>query len=51
MIEGLGRSDLFPVVHEQFPTDTVDYADLVLPASTQLEHLDLHGSYGHLQSH
>ena len=48
VIEGLGRSDLFTVVHEQFPTDTVDYADLVLPASTQLEHLDLHGSYGHL---
>lgn len=48
VIEGLGRSDLFTVVHEQFPTDTVDYADLVLPASMQLEHLDLHGSYGHL---
>src|SRR5207253_10803394 len=36
------------VVHEQFPTDTVDYADIVLPATTQLEHFDLHGSYGHL---
>ena len=34
------REDLFTVVHEQFPTDTVDYADIVLPATTQLEHLD-----------
>ena len=41
------RDDLFTVVHEQFPTDTVDYADIVLPATTQLEHADLHGSYGH----
>src|SRR5262249_45898403 len=32
----------------QFPTDTVDYADIVLPATTQLEHFDIHGSYGHL---
>lgn len=47
VIEGLKREDLFTVVHEQFPTDTVDYADIVLPATTQLEHLDLHGSYGH----
>ncbi len=47
VLEGLKRHDLFTVVHEQFPTDTVDYADLVLPATTQLEHLDLHGSYGH----
>ena len=39
---------MFTVVHEQFPTDTVDYADVVLPATTQLEHFDLHGSYGHL---
>ena len=36
------------MVHEQFPTDTVDYADVVLPATTQLEHFDIHGSYGHL---
>lgn len=36
------------MVHEQFPTDTVDYADIVLPATTQLEHFDIHGSYGHL---
>ena len=47
VIEGLKRDDLFTVVHEQFPTDTVDYADIVLPATTQLEHLDVHGSYGH----
>jgi anaerobic selenocysteine-containing dehydrogenase len=45
--EGLLRDDLFTVVHEQFPTDTVDYADIVLPATTQLEHLDVHSSYGH----
>ncbi len=44
---GLLRDDLFTVVHEQFPTDTVDYADLVLPATTQIEHVDVHGSYGH----
>ena len=47
VLKGLSREDLFTVVHEQFPTDTVDYADVVLPATTQLEHLDLHGSYGH----
>jgi anaerobic selenocysteine-containing dehydrogenase len=47
VIEGLLRDDLFTVVHEQFATDTVDFADLVLPATTQLEHLDVHGSYGH----
>jgi anaerobic selenocysteine-containing dehydrogenase len=47
VIKGLGREDLFTVVHEQFPTDTVDYADIVLPATTQLEHFDLHSSYGH----
>ena len=47
VIEGLKRDDLFTVVHEQFPTDTVDYADIVLPATTQLEHVDIHGSYGH----
>ncbi len=48
VLAGLLREDLFTVVHEQFPTDTVDYADVVLPATTQLEHFDLHGSYGHL---
>ena len=34
-------------MHELFATDTVDYADIVLPATSQLEHVDLHGSYGH----
>jgi anaerobic selenocysteine-containing dehydrogenase len=48
VLSGLRRDDLFTVVHEQFPTDTVDYADIVLPATTQLEHFDIHGSYGHL---
>jgi anaerobic selenocysteine-containing dehydrogenase len=48
VLRGLRREDLFTVVHEQFPTDTVDYADVVLPATTQLEHFDIHGSYGHL---
>ncbi len=48
VIQGLKREDLFTVVHEQFPTDTCDYADIVLPATTQLEHFDIHGSYGHL---
>ncbi|WP_233508103.1 molybdopterin-containing oxidoreductase family protein [Spongiactinospora gelatinilytica] len=45
---GLAREDLFTVVMEQFPTDTVDYADIVLPATTQIEHADLHGGYGHM---
>ena len=44
---GLRREDLFTVVHELFPTDTVDYADIVLPATSQLEQRDVHGSYGH----
>jgi anaerobic selenocysteine-containing dehydrogenase len=48
VLRGLQREDLFTVVHEQFPTDTVDYADIVLPATTQLEHFDIHSSYGHL---
>jgi anaerobic selenocysteine-containing dehydrogenase len=48
VLQGLKREDLFTVVLEQFPTDTVDYADIVLPATTQLEHWDIHGSYGHL---
>jgi anaerobic selenocysteine-containing dehydrogenase len=47
VLEGLRRDDLFTVVHELFPTDTVDYADIVLPATSQLEHVDLMGSYGH----
>ena len=44
---GLGRSDLFTVVHDLFFTDTTDYADYVLPATTFLEHTDLQGAYGH----
>lgn len=48
VLAGLRRPDLFTVVHEQFPTDTVDYADIVLPATTQVEHPDIHSSYGHL---
>ncbi|WP_242894806.1 molybdopterin-containing oxidoreductase family protein [Actinomadura litoris] len=45
---GLAREDLFTVVLDQFPTDTVDYADIVLPATSQHEHTDLHEGYGHL---
>jgi anaerobic selenocysteine-containing dehydrogenase len=45
---GLLREDLFVVVLEHFLTDTCDYADVVLPATTQLEHEDLHKAYGHL---
>jgi anaerobic selenocysteine-containing dehydrogenase len=48
VILGFLREDLFTVVHEQFLTDTCDYADIVLPATTQLEHFDIHSSYGHL---
>ncbi len=47
VLQGLKRDDLFTVVHEQFLTDTTDYADIVLPATTQLEHTDLHTTYGH----
>jgi anaerobic selenocysteine-containing dehydrogenase len=45
--EGLKREDLFTVVHDLFLTDTADYADIVLPATSQLEHIDLHKAYGH----
>jgi len=45
---GFARDDLFCVVHEIFKTDTADYADILLPATTQLEQLDVHTSYGHL---
>jgi anaerobic selenocysteine-containing dehydrogenase len=45
---GFARDDLFCVVHEIFQTDTADYADILLPATTQLEQLDIHTSYGHL---
>src|SRR5262249_17515873 len=47
VIRGLQRSDLFTVVHEQFFTDTTDYADIVLPATTFFEHKDLQIAYGH----
>jgi anaerobic selenocysteine-containing dehydrogenase len=46
--KGLLRDDLFVVVHELFATDTVDFADIVLPATTTLEHYDIHRAYGHL---
>jgi anaerobic selenocysteine-containing dehydrogenase len=53
VLEGLRRDDLYTVVHEQFPTDTADYADILLPATTHLEHFDLYGAYGHyyVQAH
>ena len=44
---GLMRDDLFVAVHDTFWTDTCDYADVVLPADTQLERMDLHAAYGH----
>jgi anaerobic selenocysteine-containing dehydrogenase len=45
--QGFARQDLFTVVLEHFQTDTADYADYLLPATTQLEHWDVHMSYGH----
>lgn len=45
---GFARDDLFCVVHELFQTDTADYADILLPATSQLEHRDVHTSYGHI---
>ena len=48
VIAGFSRDDLFTVVMDHFQTDTADYADIVLPATTQLEHYDVHKSYGHL---
>jgi len=45
---GFAREDLFTVVLEHFQTDTADYADYLLPATTQLEHTDVHKTYGHL---
>jgi anaerobic selenocysteine-containing dehydrogenase len=48
VVQGFKREDLFCVVMDSFLTDTADYADIVLPATTQLEHADIHKSYGHL---
>jgi len=48
VLSGLRRDDLFTVVHEQFFTDTTDYADILLPAPTFLEVKDVQGAYGHL---
>jgi anaerobic selenocysteine-containing dehydrogenase len=47
VVRGFRRDDLFTVVLEHFLTDTADHADYVLPATTQLEHLDVHTAYGH----
>jgi anaerobic selenocysteine-containing dehydrogenase len=47
VVKGMAREDLFTVVHEQFFTDTTDYADYILPATTFLEHTDVQGAYGH----
>jgi anaerobic selenocysteine-containing dehydrogenase len=46
VLRGLSREDLFTVVHERFLTDTARYADVLLPATTSLEHADLYRSYG-----
>jgi anaerobic selenocysteine-containing dehydrogenase len=50
VIKGLERDDLFTVVHERFMTDTARYADIVLPATSSLEHPDLYRSYGSYQA-
>jgi len=47
VLRGMARPDLFTVIHEQFFTDTADYADILLPATTFLEHKDVQGAYGH----
>ena len=47
VVQGFARDDLFTVVLEHFKTDTADYADYILPATTQLEHWDIHTTYGH----
>jgi anaerobic selenocysteine-containing dehydrogenase len=48
---GLSRDDLFTVVHDLFETDTARFADIILPATSQLEHVDLHKPYGNLSLH
>ncbi|EXI68075.1 MAG TPA: molybdopterin oxidoreductase family protein [Candidatus Accumulibacter phosphatis] len=48
VVRGFARSDLFTVVHDLFQTDTADYADILLPATSHMEQLDIHKSYGHL---
>lgn len=47
VLEGLARQDLFTVVHERFITDTAKYADVILPATSSLEHSDIYRAYGH----
>ena len=48
VMRGFLRDDLFTVVLEHFQTDSADFADILLPATTQLEHIDIHSAYGHL---
>jgi anaerobic selenocysteine-containing dehydrogenase len=47
VLRGMARNDLFTVVHDLFFTDSTDYADFILPATTFLEHTDIQGAYGH----